>query len=174
LARKRARVPAVWLVAFIGKSSGEDRVGTLSGRGETGFPRAHRASPEAAEIEEEFAMLTSRLASVAGFIGAAMLAAASAAPAFAANSHDQVTIRVSVADLNMTREAGAKEALARIRHAAREVCGDSRVSGPVAEQMELRLCVADSVKRAVASANLPTLTAVSQSQHLTEMASATR
>jgi len=117
----------------------------------------------------------SKLASVAGVIAAAVLAAAidpGAAAAFAATPHDQVTIRVSVADLSMTSEAGAQEALARIRHAAREVCGDSRVSGSVPEQIELRSCVADTVKRAVATANQPTLTAVSQSQHLTEMASA--
>src|SRR5271168_2336416 len=88
-----------------------------------------RLQLEATEIEEEFAM--SKLASVAGVIAAAVLAAAidpGAAAAFAATPHDQVTIRVSVADLSMTSEAGAQEALARIRHAAREVCGDSRVS----------------------------------------------
>ncbi|HSZ51924.1 MAG TPA: UrcA family protein [Caulobacteraceae bacterium] len=122
-------------------------------------------------------MLTSKLASATGFIGAAVLAAtivAGATPAFATAPQDQVTIRVSVADLNMTSEAGAQEALARIRHAAKEICGDPRVSGWVTEQFEQRSCVADTVGRAVAGANLPTLTAVSQSQHLTEMASASR
>ena len=122
-------------------------------------------------------MLTSKLASVIGFIGATMLTAtivAGATPAFATAPQDQVTIRVSVADLNMTSEAGAREALARIRHAAKEICGDPRVSGWVTEQFEQRSCVADSVARAVATANQPTLTALSQRQHLSEMASAAR
>ena len=122
-------------------------------------------------------MSTAKPAAVAGFIGAVVLAAAiasGATPAFATDPYDQVTIRVPVADLNMSSEAGAREALARIRRAARQVCDDSRITGSVPEEMEWRLCVADTIKRAVVTANLPTLTAVSQSQHLTEMASATR
>jgi UrcA family protein len=138
-----------------------------------------RLQLEAAEIERELAMFTSRLASVTGFIGAAVLAATisvaaitAATPASAASSGDEVSIRVSVADLNMTSETGAREALTRIRRAANELCGGSEFRGSFAEQTERRSCVADTVKRAVAGSNLPTLMAVSQGQHVTKMASA--
>lgn len=127
-------------------------------------------------------MLSSRLASFAGFAGAVVIAGAvvlasavalGAAPAYAANLNDPVTIRVSVADLNMTSDVGAQEALARIRHAAKEICGDSGVGGLVAEQIESHSCVVDAVERAVANADQPTLTAVSQGQHVADIALST-
>lgn len=123
-------------------------------------------------------MLTSKFASVAGFIGAAVLVAAigpGATCAFAASSDDQVTIRVSVDDLNMTSEAGARVALRRIQYAANEICGGDVADRSLGEQMQVRQCARAAVEHAVASMNLPALTAVSGGHHVgTAMASAGR
>jgi UrcA family protein len=120
-------------------------------------------------------MLTSKLASVAGLIGATVLAAAipAATSAFAATP-DQVTVKVSTADLNMNSEAGARVALARIRHAAKEICGDSGARTSLDQTMQLHACVNGVVERAVAASNQPTLVAVSQGRHMAAMASAAR
>ena len=72
-------------------------------------------------------MFTSKLASIAGLIGAAVIAAVGpgfATAAFAGAPDDQITIQVSVGDLNLSSEAGAQAALARIHHAAQAICGD--------------------------------------------------
>jgi UrcA family protein len=130
------------------------------------------ASLEAFELEGKFDMLTSKLMSVAGLIGAAALSAAIAPScAFAANLDDQVTVTVSTADLNMGSEAGARAALHRIQYAANEICGGDGGERGLGEQMESRSCVQATVKRTVASVNLPTLTAVSQGRHVSVLAS---
>lgn len=115
-------------------------------------------------------MSHSKLPSLAGLIGAAVLVAAvgpgAAATAFAADPGAAVTLKVSIADLNMSSVAGAREALARIQRAARQICGgDSEPS--LTQQMQYRSCVSDAVQRAVAAMRLPTLTAVSQGGHVT-------
>ena len=123
-------------------------------------------------------MLTSKLTSAAGLIGAAVLVAAigpGATSALAASPSDQVTIGVSVADLNMTSEAGARVALRRIQHAANEICGGDVADRTLGELMQSRDCERSAVKRAVASMNLPALTAVSEDRHVpAAMASADR
>ncbi|HEX3405835.1 MAG TPA: UrcA family protein [Caulobacteraceae bacterium] len=163
---------------MIGERSAEDQVGVISGRGRIGFPSLYQACLKAAELEREFDMLTSKFASVAGLIGAAVLAAAigpGATSAFAASPDDQATIRVSVDDLNMTSEAGARVALRRIQHAADEICGGDVTDRSLGEQMQVRQCARAAVERAVASINLPALTAVSGGRHVaTTMASADR
>jgi hypothetical protein len=102
-------------------------------------------------------MLTSKLASVTGVVGAAMLAltiGSGASTAFAAQPDGQVSIKVSTADLNLASDAG----------------GDAEPS--FSQQMQFRSCVRDTVERTVAAMNLPTLTAVSEGHHVTAMASA--
>ena len=112
-------------------------------------------------------MFITKITSVAGCIGAAMLATAIAPAAFAASPDDQVTVKVSIADLNMSTEAGAKAALARINYAAREICGDNSGDKPsLSEHMQLRSCVTSIVAQTVASTNSPTLLAVSQGRHV--------
>jgi|SRR6185312_955427 len=115
-------------------------------------------------------MSASKLMSIAGLVTMTVLAAATGPAAFAATTDDQVAVRVSVADLNMTSEAGARAALARIRHAAREICGDSDNIVSLSEQMRLRSCLSGTIERAVASMNSPALLAVSQSHHVTTVA----
>jgi UrcA family protein len=134
------------------------------------------ASLEAFEIKGEFTMSTFRFASVSGFIGAAVLAAAIApvaTSAFAAPTDDQATVYVWTKDLNMFSEAGAREALSRIQWAADGVCGGVNDDGLTMEQRkEWQECAQAVVKRTVASMNLPTLTAVSQGRHVSALASA--
>lgn len=120
-------------------------------------------------------MSTSKLASLVGLVGAAMIAAAvgpGAATAFAASPDDPVSIKVSIADLNMASEAGAKEALARIQYAANQACGGDTSDQSLGEQMQFRACAKQAVQRAVTAVNQPALTAVSQGRHVTAMASA--
>jgi UrcA family protein len=124
-------------------------------------------------------MFTSKLASVAGLIGAAVIAVAigpgAAATAFAATPDNQITIRVSVDDLNLSSEAGAQAALARIHHAAQDICGDDGNRTSLAEQAKLRACIDSTVERAMAASNLPTLVAVSHGRPVTTaVASANR
>jgi UrcA family protein len=120
-------------------------------------------------------MLTSKLASLVGLVGAAVIAAAvgpGAITAFAASPDDQVSIKVSLADLNVTSDAGAHEALARINRAARQICGGGDAEPSFTQQMQFRSCVTGAVGRTVAAINQPALTAVSQGRHITAMASA--
>jgi UrcA family protein len=118
-------------------------------------------------------MLTSKLASVTGLIAAAVLAAG-ATSALAASPDGQVSVRLSLDDLNMNSEAGAQEALARIGRAARAICGDSDTRVSLGRQMQLRSCVTSTVERAVAGSNLPTLIAASHGRLAATMASAAR
>jgi UrcA family protein len=122
-------------------------------------------------------MFTSKLASVAGLIGSAVIAAAigPGAAAFAATPDDQITIRVSVGDLNLSSEAGAQAALARIHHAAQDICGGDGNRTSLTEQAKLHACIDSTVERAMAASNLPTLIAVSHGRPVaTTVASADR
>ncbi len=119
-------------------------------------------------------MLTSKLPSFTGVVGAAMLAltiGSGASTAFAADPAGQVSIKVPVADLNLASDAGARAALTRIRHAAKEICGGGAEPSLI-QQTQFRSCVSGTVERTVAAMNLPTLTAVSEGHHVTAMASA--
>jgi UrcA family protein len=120
-------------------------------------------------------MLTSKLASLAGLVGSAMIAitvGSGATTAFAASPDDPISVKVSLADLNMASEAGAQTALARIRLAANQACGGDLSDQTLGEQMQFRSCAKQAVQRAVAAINQPALTAVSQGRHVTTMASA--
>jgi UrcA family protein len=120
-------------------------------------------------------MLTSKLASFTGLVGAAMIALAvgpGATSAFAASPDDPISVKVSIADLNMASEAGARTALARIQYAADRACGGDVSDQTLGEQMQFRSCARQAVERTIASINQPALTAVSQGRHVTAMASA--
>jgi UrcA family protein len=163
---------------LIGKTSANDQVGVLAQRGEEAFPWAQRTSHEVTEIQGELVMSHSKLASLAGLIGAALLVAAvgpgAASTAFAADRADDsaISLTVSTAGLDLGSETGARAALSRIRYAADEICRGGVDEQTLGEQMQSRACAKAAVERAVASMNLPALTAVSQHRHVTTMASA--
>lgn len=97
---------------------------------------------------------------------AASLAVAGMLAALAADASDVVTVRddgrktvkVAVADLDGTRGPGAEAMYRRLQIAARRVCGTTgRV---LSVNRAVRDCQAIALRDAVASANLPTLSAV--------------
>jgi UrcA family protein len=118
-------------------------------------------------------MSHSKLASVAGLVAALVIGPAATSTAFAADAGpDSVTtLHVSVADLNLDSEAGARRALSRIQYAADEICTGGIDERTLGEQYQARTCTKGVVEHAVATMNLPMLTAVSQGRHVTKMAS---
>ena len=63
----------------------------------------------------------------------------------------QMSMRVSVADLDLRRNAGADAALRRIRRAAVVICGDEPQSSGLARYGLFRGCVKTTVRNALAS-----------------------
>ena len=98
-------------------------------------------------------------AAVAGLAALVSAAAAHAAPASNPTS-GVVTVSkaVSVADLDIGSQAGAKAALARLRYTAKDACDPG--STPLDGGSQYRACVSDAVDRAVASLGSPVLTAI--------------
>jgi UrcA family protein len=121
-------------------------------------------------------MSNSKLASVAGLVVAlaAAIGPVAASTAFAADAgaDSAITLNVSVGDLNLASEAGARRALSRIQHAADEICTGGIDERTLGEQYQAQTCTKGVVGRTVAEMNLPMLTAVSQGRHVTAMASA--
>ena len=82
-----------------------------------------------------------------------------------------MSVRVSIADLNLASPAGAKAVLARIHTAARTICGDEpdiRMS----ERFALyQSCLKTTVGRTVASLDAPLVTAMNGGQSAIVVAS---
>jgi UrcA family protein len=80
------------------------------------------------------------------------------ADAYAAPGYEVATRTVKYGDLDLSRTAGAANLYSRIQTAARAVCG-SPISSGVREALLLsRHCIDQSIARAVADVNAPTLT----------------
>ena len=82
-------------------------------------------------------------------LGAA--ANAQAATVQSSYSDDQLSARVSVADLDLRKDAGAVVALHRIRGAARMVCSSERLSSGFDHYSRYRACVAATSAEAAAT-----------------------
>lgn len=86
--------------------------------------------------------------------------AANAGPQALPSDPDIISVKVSLADLNLSHEPGARIALRRIRNAAREICG-VEPGPPLIRESELyRACQRSAVDRAVARLDVPTVTAL--------------
>lgn len=86
--------------------------------------------------------------------------AAFAQPAAAA-SHSRL-IAVSVADLDLSREAGAQAALNRIERAAQQACGDTHQRpAPLYERAAYRACVDDAEAYAIRALGAPLVSRLS-------------
>ena len=103
-------------------------------------------------------MLTKTLFAAALALGLA--ASAQAAPRHAASEPEIVSERVSLADLDLNRQAGAAAALSRIRGAARRVCGDEPSRWATTAVALYHGCRRDAVDRAVATLDHPLVTAL--------------
>jgi len=79
---------------------------------------------------------------------AALGLAAAAQPAFA--QEDGLSVKVSLADLNLNQAAGQKVAQQRIAAAANRVCGDNGPSVPLALRIVIGKCKATAIGRAQA------------------------
>jgi UrcA family protein len=81
------------------------------------------------------------------------------ADAYAASpDYEVATRRVKYGDLDLARSAGAATLYSRIRDAARDVCEPSISSGARDSILLARSCMEQSIARAVADVNAPTLT----------------
>jgi|KBSMisStandDraft_5_1062788.scaffolds.fasta_scaffold3210609_1 UrcA family protein len=103
-------------------------------------------------------------ATLAATAALSLCTAASAGPQAQPYDPDTVSVKVSLADLNLNNEPGARIALRRIRNAAREVCGVAP-SHPLMKESELYwACQRGATDRAVARLDVPTVSALNAAQ----------
>ena len=76
---------------------------------------------------------------------------AQAEPPTPSSAPAQMSVRVSVADLDLRRNAGADVALRRVHRAAVVICGDEPQSSGLARYGLFRSCVKTTVRSALAS-----------------------
>ena len=101
-------------------------------------------------------MFTKTTVTLAALAALGFAASAHAAPAMNSSSDSNTpSAKVSVADLNVGGEAGAKAVLWRINNAARNVC---------ANELNPLACRKDTILRAVTSLGNPTVTALNAGQ----------
>jgi UrcA family protein len=98
----------------------------------------------------------------AGFF--AVLALTAAAQPVAAQplggGDDTVSVRIRLADLDLTGQAGAAAAFSRIKAAASEICGPAPAIVELDRVMQHRSCVQGIVGRAVSDLDAPMVTAL--------------
>lgn len=94
--------------------------------------------------------------------GFALLGALSAAaiPAHASDTQ-QISTTVRLGDLDLTSSDGAQAAMSRIHRAAREICGPDPDVREFDSRRLYNQCVDQAVDRAVASLDMPMVTAAS-------------
>jgi UrcA family protein len=90
---------------------------------------------------------------------AAALAASATNPALA-NAPEIKTQKVGYADLDLSREAGARVLLMRIRNAAAAVCSDGAQSPLQLQSRAYRSCIHQASAQAVTQADSPMVTAL--------------
>jgi UrcA family protein len=102
-----------------------------------------------------------KLAAVSALATLAIAAAAQAAPEMSpSSSDDTVSVKVFLADLDLSSPAGARVVLQRIRNAARAICGDEPAPAALDRAGPYRACVATTIDGAVASLGAPMVTAL--------------
>ena len=94
--------------------------------------------------------------------GFALLGSLSAG-AFAAHAADveQVSAKVRLGDLDLNSNDGAQAAMARIQRTARDLCGPSPDIREFDSVRQFKQCVNQAVDQAVASLDMPMVTAAS-------------
>jgi UrcA family protein len=100
--------------------------------------------------------MSSRTTSIAlaALAVAVVTTAAQASPA----GSDVITVRVSLADLNLASQPGASIALQRIRRAAAWICGDEPLLVELDRMALYDTCLRSTVGSAVASLDNPVVT----------------
>jgi UrcA family protein len=92
--------------------------------------------------------------------GFALLGSLSALPAHAADTQ-QVSTTVRLADLDLSTSDGAQAAMSRIHRAARDICGPDPDVREFDSRRLYNQCVDQAESRAVASLDMPMVTAAS-------------
>jgi UrcA family protein len=100
-----------------------------------------------------------------------LAASVHAEPASQPVNADKVSVSISVADLNLTSQAGARVALQRVRNAARTICGDEPDNRDQKYAGQFQACVQAVVDRAVATLGAPMVSAANKGQTATVLAS---
>lgn len=73
---------------------------------------------------------------------------------------EPAAITVQFADLNLQSRDGLEQLYTRIVAAAKEVCGESTDTRPLANWSQVRMCTRQSIARAVATVGIPELIAL--------------
>lgn len=94
---------------------------------------------------------------IAAAVACIVLAPAAAADARVAAGAETLSVQVAYGDLNLSTQAGAQTLLKRISRAARKVCKDTSVLGPLNTGSQ-RDCRREAIGAAVAEVNAGTLT----------------
>jgi UrcA family protein len=91
---------------------------------------------------------------------AAIAAMSLSASAFAAPSGDtEVSVKVSLAGINLQSQAGAQVAVGRIHFAARQICGEE-TTADLGARARYSACMNQVTQRAVARLDSPLVTAL--------------
>jgi UrcA family protein len=94
--------------------------------------------------------------------------------AHAAPVQDTVSVKVSVAGVDLSSEAGAKVALQRIHVAATTICGDQPEARQFADAARYKSCMKAATDSGVASLGSSMVTALYKGDTSTEVASSGR
>ena len=94
--------------------------------------------------------------STLGFIAGSAHAGPAADP-------DALTMKVSVAGIDLRTEAGARVALQRVKAAARSICGDDASLHAVDAYEHQRACMKTTIDRTVTTLNSPLVASLSHS-----------
>ena len=95
------------------------------------------------------------------FIKSALIALATAAafaPAALAEKPVTQSIKVGYADLDLSREAGARTLLVRMKMAARQICGPRPAAKQIAQTVRYETCSKAAISGAVATLDHPLVT----------------
>jgi UrcA family protein len=98
----------------------------------------------------------------AAVLGLAATATASANPS--SFGHERVTLNVPYSDLDLTRPAGAKTMVYRIRHAAADACGGEPYIREMRERRVFKICLRQAVAEAVQELGAPLVASVYQEE----------
>jgi UrcA family protein len=96
-------------------------------------------------------------------IAAALAALSMSATAHADQSsltHERITLDVPYGDLDLSRPAGAKTMVYRIRHAAADACGGEPFIREMRERRAFKICLRQSMAEAIDALKAPLVTAM--------------
>lgn len=75
-------------------------------------------------------------------------------------THERVTLEVPYGDLDLSRPAGAKTMVYRIRHAAADACGGAPFINDIRERRAFKICFRTSMAAAIDELRVPLVTAM--------------